>query len=68
MIERKIIQEKIREFQIQEYVRHKMSGADLSSISLKKTPLGDKIVIASGKPGIIVGRKGSNIQELTRDL
>ncbi|MFA6088960.1 MAG: 30S ribosomal protein S3, partial [Candidatus Woesearchaeota archaeon] len=33
-----------------------------------KTPLGDKVVIFSSRPGIIIGRKGANIKALTLDL
>jgi small subunit ribosomal protein S3 len=45
-----------------------MAGAEISSIFVKKTPLGDKITIASSKPGMIVGKKGANIFDLTTDL
>ena len=68
MIERKLVQEKIKEFQIREYIQKKMAGAEISSIFVKKTPLGDKITIASSKPGMIVGKKGANIFDLTTDL
>ncbi len=68
MIERQLIKEKIKEFQIQEYIQGRMSGAELSSITVKKTPLGDKITISSARPGMIVGKKGANIADLTSEL
>jgi small subunit ribosomal protein S3 len=33
-----------------------------------KTPLGEKIIIYASRPGLIVGRKGQNIKELTENL
>jgi small subunit ribosomal protein S3 len=33
-----------------------------------KTPLGEKIVIYASRPGLIVGRKGQNIKDLTKTL
>ena len=40
----------------------------LSHVKLQKTPLGDKVVIYAARPGIVVGRKGSNIKLLTKVL
>ena len=33
-----------------------------------KTPLGEKIIIYASRPGLIVGRKGQNIKQLTKAL
>jgi len=68
MIEREIVKEKLKEFQIQEFIHSMMSGADFSHAIIKKTPLGDKIIIYAAKPGMVVGRKGENIRNLTQDL
>jgi len=35
---------------------------------LKKTPLGDKVIISASRPGLIVGKKGQNIKVLTKTL
>jgi len=68
MIEREIVKEKLKEFSIQEYIHSRMAGADFSHALIKKTPLGDKIIIYAAKPGMVVGRKGENIRALTQDL
>jgi len=68
MIERELVKEKLKEFQIQEHIHSRMSGADFSHAVIKKTPLGDKIIIYAAKPGIVVGRKGENIRDLTQQL
>lgn len=68
MIERKFVKENIKEFQIKEFIDSKMSGVGHSKSKLMKTPLGDKIVIYTSRPGLVVGRGGTNITNLTKDL
>lgn len=68
MIERKFIAENLKEFQIEEYLRGALGKAGLSYIKMQRTPLGEKILICSSRPGIIVGKSGSNITRLTKEL
>ena len=68
MIEREFINQKTKEFYIKKYIENKLKGASISQITLKKIPLGEKIIISTGRPSLIVGSKGSNIKELTRAL
>jgi small subunit ribosomal protein S3 len=68
MIERKFVSEKIREFQIQKYVRNSLRNAGLSHVKVQRTPLGEKIIVYTSRPGIVVGRKGQNIKQLTKTL
>ncbi len=68
MIERKFVAQKLKELQIQDYVTSQLGKVGHSKIEIKKTPLGEKIVIYSSRPGIIVGKKGENIRKLTTTL
>ncbi len=68
MIERKFVKEKIKEFQIKEFIDSKMSGVGHSKSKLLRTPLGDKVVIYTSRPGLVVGRGGANITSLTTAL
>lgn len=68
MIERKFVAENLKEFQIEEYLRSVLGKAGLSYIKMQRTPLGEKILICSSRPGLIVGKSGSNITKLTKDL
>jgi len=67
-IERKFITQNLKEFRIKEFVSEQLSRVGLSSIKLQRTPLGDKIIIRASRPGLVVGRAGSNIQKLTEAL
>jgi len=68
MIEREFITQKTKEFYIKKYIEGKLKGAGISQIKLKKIPLGEKIIIYTSKPSLIVGSKGSNIRDLTKEL
>lgn len=68
MIERKFVKEKVREFQVKEYIDSLMPGAGHSDTQIKRTPLGDRVIITAAKPGLVVGRKGENIRAITLTL
>lgn len=68
MIERKIIAEKMKEFEIQEYISKNFTNVGHSHTKLQRTPLGEKIIIFSSRPGLVVGKSGENIKKLTRNL
>lgn len=68
MIERDFISQKTKEFYIKKYIENKLKGVGISQIKLKKIPLGEKIIIYTNRPSLIVGSKGSNIKTMTRDL
>lgn len=68
MIERKFIAENLKEYQIEEYLRSVLGKAGMSYIKVQRTPLGEKIIICASRPGIIVGKSGSNITRLTKEL
>lgn len=68
MIERKFVAENLKEFQIEEYMRSILGKAGISYIKLQRTPLGEKILVCASRPGIIVGKSGSNIARLTKEL
>jgi len=68
MIERKFVNQNIKEFEIKEYIKHNLSRVGLSDVKLQRTPLGEKIIISTSRPGLVVGRSGTNITKLTQDL
>jgi len=68
MIERKFVKEKLKEYQIKEYVSDTLRNVGHSETKLQRTPLGEKIVVSASRPGLVVGRKGENIKKLTNTL
>ncbi len=68
MIERTFIAQRTREYFIRKYVEQKLGSVGISSITLRKIPLGEKIVINTSRPSLIVGSRGANIRALTKSL
>jgi small subunit ribosomal protein S3 len=68
MIERKFIAERVKEFQIQQYIEQTLKNVGHSATKLVRTPLGEKIIISASRPGLVVGKKGENIKKLTNTL
>lgn len=68
MIERKFVQQKIKEYEIEEFITESLKNVGHSHTKMVKTPLGEKIIIYASRPGLIVGRKGQNIKQLTKML
>ena len=68
MEEKKFVQLKKEEFDVKEYVKNELGMGKISSIKIEYTPIGEKIVIATSKPGFVIGRKGERIFQLTEDL
>lgn len=65
MIEKKFIDVKMREFRIKEWLAEALGSIEHSKKEIIQTPLGVKIIIHTSKPGLLVGRGGSTIQNLT---
>tara|TARA_Y100000034_G_C6905225_1_gene419793 strand:- start:1913 stop:2641 length:729 start_codon:yes stop_codon:yes gene_type:complete len=69
MIEREFIREKLKQLKIKETIQAKSGkNAEIGSITMEKTPLGERVVISTTRPGMIIGRAGSTIKALTSDL
>src|SRR3989344_1831687 len=65
MEEKKFVQFKKQELAIREYVKNSLRKGQVSDVRIEYTPVGEKIVIATHKPGLVIGRKGERIAELT---
>jgi len=68
MIERKFVSQNIKEFLVKEFLFKELSRVGLSDVRLQRTPLGEKIIVVASRPGLVVGKGGSNISRLTREL
>ncbi len=65
MIERQFVSQKLKEFQIKQFIASKLARTGYSHTEIHRTPLGEKIVIFTTRPGLVVGKKGENINKLT---
>jgi small subunit ribosomal protein S3 len=68
MEEKKFIKLKKEEFGIKEYIKRQLGKGKISNLDIEYTPVGEKIIISTSKPGLVIGRKGENIEQLTKVL
>lgn len=68
MEEKKFVAFKKEELGVKEYIKRELGKGRISSVLIQYTPVGEKIVIATSKPGLVIGRRGEKIEELTRVL
>jgi small subunit ribosomal protein S3 len=68
MEEKKFVSFKKEELGVKEYVKNSLGKGRISNVSMEYTPVGEKIIIATSKPGLVIGRGGEKIEELTTVL
>ena len=68
MEEKKFVSLKKDEYGIKEFIKQNLGKGRFSSVSVEYTPVGEKIVISTTRPGFIIGRRGEKITELTSVL
>jgi len=66
--ERKFIRENTNRILIKEFLIKKIEGAGFGGMSIQRTPMGTRINIIVERPGMVIGRGGSKIKELTEDI
>lgn len=65
---RYFIKDVSKKSQIDEYLTNELRRAGYSKVELTKTPMGTRIVIFAAKPGIVIGRRGQSVRDLTKAL
>jgi len=50
---------------LKDYLREQIKDAGFSHVDMAKTPTGTRVSLHVTRPGIVIGRKGSGIKELT---
>ncbi len=65
---KEMLKERVRRVQVHDYVQKQTTRAGFGGLSIQRTPLGTHVRISAERPGLVIGRKGSDIQRLTDDL
>ena len=63
-----MLKERVRRVQVHDHVQKRTTRAGFGGLSIQRTPLGTHVRIAAERPGLVIGRKGSDIQKLTEEL
>lgn len=65
MEEKKFVNFKKEEMGVKEYIKNSLGKGRISDVSIEYTPVGEKIIVATNRPGLVIGRRGEKINELT---
>nr|AGT99821.1 30S ribosomal protein S3 [uncultured organism]AJS12810.1 30S ribosomal protein S3 [uncultured archaeon] len=68
MEERKFVALKKEEYAIKEFVKNYLGKGKVSKVQIEYTPVGEKVIMFTSKPGLIIGRGGEKINSLTNVL
>jgi len=68
MEEKKFVEFKKNEFKIKEFLKKELGKGKISEVIIEYTPIGEKIVLSTNKPGLIIGRRGERIGKITEVL
>jgi len=66
--ERKFIRENTNRILIKEFLIKKVEGAGFGGMTIQRTPMGTRINILVERPGMVIGKSGSKIKEITNDI
>ena len=58
----------VEDFKIRKYVKKKYKGSGISKIRIQRTREKVTVYVHSAKVGMIIGKKGAEIDKLTKDL
>ena len=67
-VERKFVAEGARKARVEKYLVKELKRAGYGGMDLQRTPLGTQVTIFAEKPGIVIGKGGKVVRQLTQDL
>jgi small subunit ribosomal protein S3 len=66
--ERKVIQEATRRVLLKDYLVQESARAGFGGLDIQRTPMGTRVTLICERPGILIGRRGELIKQLTQDI
>jgi small subunit ribosomal protein S3 len=63
-----VMKDNYRNMEIDEYLATNLKDAGYGGVDVQKTPIGTRITLSVTRPGLVIGRKGSGIKEITSKL
>ena len=67
-VEKLFVKEGIKVSEVEEFLRKKFERAGYSHTEIQRTPLGTRIIVHVHKPGLVIGRSGRRVNEITEEI
>jgi small subunit ribosomal protein S3 len=64
-LKKHFIEKGIKQMQINEYLRKELYRSGFDGVDIQKTPLGVRITLKTSRPGLVIGKSGKRIREIT---
>ncbi|GAB4310360.1 MAG: hypothetical protein Kow0019_08230 [Methanobacteriaceae archaeon] len=68
MIEKDFVTEGLRRTTIDEYLENELERAGYGGMEIQVTPLGTMVVVYAERPGMVIGRGGKTVRNITQNL
>jgi small subunit ribosomal protein S3 len=65
-VQKYFVRDNMKKAEIDAYLAGELKKAGYSKVEMMKTPLGTRVVIYAAKPGMVIGRRGQSIRDLTQ--
>ena len=67
-VEKLFVKEGIKVTEVEEFLRKRFEKAGYSHTEIQRTPLGTRIIVHVHKPGLVIGRSGRRVNEITEEI
>ncbi len=67
-IEKKFVADGVRKVRVEQYLNKELKRAGYGGMDIVRTPVGTQVTIFAEKPGIVIGKGGKLVRQLTSDL
>ena len=68
MIEKDFVTEGLKRTRIDEYLENELERAGYGGMEIQITPLGTMVVVYAERPGMVIGRGGKTVRNITQNL
>lgn len=66
--ERKFVTENIRRVLLKEFLMKELDRAGFGGVEVQRTPMGTRVTLITERPGMVIGRRGAAIKNLTKAI
>ncbi|MEM0466397.1 MAG: 30S ribosomal protein S3 [Candidatus Thermoplasmatota archaeon] len=66
--ERKFVRENVKRVRIKQFLINEIEGAGFGGMTIQRTPIGTRVNILVERPGMVIGKSGAKIKELTENI
>ncbi len=67
-VEKLFVKEGIKVSEVEEFLKKRFERAGYSHTEIQRTPLGTRIIVHVNKPGLVIGRSGRRVNEITEEI